>query len=83
MAATLIRESGQHWMDASDIIKGIREKWWPTVEPGDVSPTLWRLDKTQKLQKDGTRYALLPGKGAYHGVIGAEDGSPPRQTTSQ
>lgn len=73
MAATLLRESGKHWMEASEIIDGIRSRWWPTAEPGDISPTLWRLAKTQKLQKTGTTYALLPGEGTYPGSIGAAD----------
>lgn len=61
MALTLFRETGEHWIEAQDIVQSIRERWWPTAENNDISPTLWRLSRMGKLTKNGTKYGLPPG----------------------
>lgn len=58
MTARLLRESGQDWLETQEIIRLIRERWWPSAEGNDIAPTLWRLQKDKKLRKDGTRYAM-------------------------
>ncbi len=61
MALTLFRERGVHFMEGHEIVRAIRERWWPTADNNDISPTLWRLSKTGKLVKNGTKYGLLAG----------------------
>jgi len=61
MAVTLLRESGVHWMEGQDFVQAIRNRWWPTADSNDITPTLWRLAKTGKLVKNGTKYALPAG----------------------
>jgi len=61
MAVTLLRERGVHWLEGQEIVHAIRERWWPTADNNDISPTLWRLFKTGRLAKQGTKYGLPPG----------------------
>lgn len=62
MTVTLLRDRGDHWMESQEIVQAIRERWWPTAESSDITPTLWRLYKTSgKLAKNGTKYGLPPG----------------------
>lgn len=61
MVLTLFRETGEHWMEAQEIVQSIRDRWWPTAENNDISPTLWRLARMEKLTKSGTKYGLPPG----------------------
>jgi hypothetical protein len=56
------RKTGQSWVEPQEIVRGIREKWWPDVESNDVNPTLWRLYRNQKLSKKDNRYGLMPGQ---------------------
>jgi hypothetical protein len=62
MTATILRESNdvheRRWLEAQDIVQLIRAKWWPNAESTDITPTLWRLSKTDKLLKRGSQYAL-------------------------
>lgn len=61
MTLTLFRERGVHWLEGQEIVQAIRERWWPTADNNDISPTLWRLSKTEKLVKAGTKYGLPAG----------------------
>lgn len=59
MACDAIRDSGEEWLEASEILGYIQRRHWREATANDVSPTLWRLAmKDQRLRKDGTRYAL-------------------------
>lgn len=65
MACDILRVSGsagRPWLDAVEIANAIRERWWPNCEASFVQPQLWRLAKTGKLLKQGSRYAL-PSRG--------------------
>jgi hypothetical protein len=67
MAATLLREAskdGQAWMEPQEIVRGIRERWWPDAESNDINPTLWRLYKSHKFSKKDGRYGLPLGRPA-------------------
>lgn len=58
MTVTILRESNRVWLEGSEILSAIRSRWWPSAEPVDVSPTLWRLAKEGKLLKQNTSYGL-------------------------
>jgi|SRR5262245_45127634 len=49
--------SGDPWREGRDILAEIKRRWWPTVEPNDVLPTLWRLAHVERLRKKGSKYA--------------------------
>lgn len=49
----------QLFMEGNDITEAIRRRWWPTVKPSDVTPTLWRAAKEGRIYKNGTRYARV------------------------
>lgn len=64
MAATILREAsedGQAWMEPQEIVRAIRERWWPDADSNDINPTLWRLYKNLKLSKKGNKYGLPLG----------------------
>jgi hypothetical protein len=61
MTLTVLRERGAHWIEGSDLIEAIRDRWWPTAARAEIAPTLWRLSKMNKLTKNGTKYGLPPG----------------------
>ena len=59
MAATIIRDRGMEFVEANDILNGIKTRWWPDATNNDISPSLWRLaTKDDRLRKEGTKYAL-------------------------
>lgn len=59
MACDAIRDSGEDWLDTSDILGYIQRRHWKDATASDISPSLWRLAvKDKRLRKDGTRYAL-------------------------
>jgi len=49
--------SGDPWREGRDILAEIKRRWWPTVQPNDVLPTLWRLAHVERLRKKGSKYA--------------------------
>lgn len=71
MAATLLRDASEPWMEGQEIVKAIRDRWWPTAETNDIAPTLWRLAKHGKLRKEATRYALPYSEGIMQGKVTA------------
>lgn len=59
MACNAIRDSGEEWLDVSDILASIKRRHWPDATSSDISSTLWRLaEKDKRLRKQGTKYAL-------------------------
>jgi hypothetical protein len=62
MASVLFQASGQEWLETQEIVRLIKEKWWPSADRNDIAPTLWRLQKDGKLRKHGTKYALPSAK---------------------
>lgn len=73
MVLTLFRERGEYLIEGSELVQAIKDRWWPTASNNDISPTLWRLHKTGKLVKKGSRYAVPVG------VLGAH----PNATVSE
>jgi hypothetical protein len=60
MADIILREAeaaGDPWREGRTIVAEIKQRWWPTVEPNDVLPTLWRLANVERLRKKGSKYA--------------------------
>ena len=61
MVLTLFRDRGDHLIEGAELVQAIKDRWWPTANNNDISPTLWRLHKTGKLIKKGTKYAVPVG----------------------
>jgi len=58
MMLSLLADAPNRSLETPEIIRLIRERWWPSAERNDIAPTLWRLAKMGKLKKDGIGYAL-------------------------
>jgi hypothetical protein len=59
MAATVLRNRSDEFVDGQEIVSAIKARWWPSVTANDILPTLWRLaTKDQRLRKEGRRYGL-------------------------
>jgi hypothetical protein len=67
MALVLYGDTKQEWLETQEIVRLIKQKWWPSAKRNDIAPTLWRLHKDGKLRKDGTRYALPETQEPHHG----------------
>ncbi len=58
MAVVLFQTTGKEWLETQEIVRLIKERWWPSAQRNDIAPTLWRLQKDGKLRKNGSKYAL-------------------------